>query len=103
MLKYKMLIQLYLHQEKTLLKKKQLLLPHALLRVEDGVSWITVINASQSPQYLDTRMIIGDVALPTASSLTLPMLPVQSLEHINPPDLKCRVCHQRHSSKKQLF
>jgi len=48
-------------------------------------------------------MIIGDIALPTASSLTLPMLPVQSLEHINPSDLKCRVCHQQHSSKKQLF
>ncbi|CAF4627290.1 unnamed protein product, partial [Rotaria socialis] len=58
-----------------LLEKKRLLIPHALLKVEDGVSWITMINANESSQYINTNVILGTISFPPLASISLPLLP----------------------------
>ena len=88
---------------KDMIERKRILLPHALLKLENGISWITIMNANESPQCLNTRMSIGTISLPTSTSISLPLLPTQQVQPFTPSDLKCRVCHHTYSSRKELF
>jgi transposase InsO family protein len=86
-----------------IINKKRILLPHALLKVEDGIAWITIMNANELPQKLKIKSTIGTVTFPTTASISLPLLPTQQIQQFTSSDLKCRVCHQEYSSRKELF
>ncbi|CAF1562759.1 unnamed protein product, partial [Adineta steineri] len=71
-----------------LIGKKRLLIPHALLKVEDGISWITMINANESSQYINTNVILGTISFPPLASISLSLLPSQKIERYTTPDIK---------------
>jgi len=86
-----------------IIAKKGILIPHALLKIEGGLTWITIMNANESSQYLNTKMILGTVSFPTATSISLPLLPTQQVTVHTTNDFKCRICSQECKSKKKLF
>ncbi len=85
------------------IEQTKLLIPHALLKVQDGISWITIINVDESPQSLTEQMIIGTISLPTSYLLSLPLISNQTVEKIHSNDLTCRFCGEIYLSKKNLF
>ncbi|CAF1523912.1 unnamed protein product, partial [Rotaria sordida] len=85
------------------IKKKRILIPHTSLKIENGITWITVMNANKVPQYLNRKMILGTVSFPTPSSISLPLLPTKQVETVKPLELKCRICYVEFLSKKELF
>ncbi|CAM4869106.1 unnamed protein product [Rotaria socialis] len=86
-----------------LIEKKKLLTPHSLLKVENGMTYITMINANQASQYLNKNMIIGTISFPSSTAISLSLLPTQNIEPHVIHDRKCRVCYEEFTSKKQLF
>ncbi|CAF2846048.1 unnamed protein product, partial [Rotaria sp. Silwood2] len=88
---------------KSLIEKKRILIPHSLLKIEDGITRITMINANDSPQYINTNMIIGTISFPSLTSISLPLLPTQQVKTYTEPDLECRICYRKYKSKNQLF
>ncbi|CAF4851479.1 unnamed protein product [Rotaria sp. Silwood1] len=88
---------------KAIIEKKGIFIPHSLLKITDGVTRITMINANDSPQYLNTNMIIGTISFPSLTSISLPLLPTQQVKTYVEPDFKCRICYEKYKSKKQLF
>ncbi|CAF3952238.1 unnamed protein product [Rotaria sp. Silwood1] len=86
-----------------IIRKKRILIPNALLKIEDGTTWITIINANETSQNINTKTILGTITFSTPSSVSLPLLPTQQVPTYTPSDLKCRVCFREHTSKKDLF
>ena len=75
---------------KQFIEQTRLLIPQAVLKVHDGMSWITMINANNSPQSLNEQMIIGTVSLPGSDHLSLSLISNHIVETIRPIDLTCR-------------
>ena len=84
-------------------KQTRLLIPHALLKIHNGMSWITVINVDESPRTLTETMIIGTLSLPAHDALSLPLVSNETVEKDHPTELTCRVCGETNTSKKNLF
>ncbi len=73
---------------KNFMEKRRILILHSLLKIEDGITCITMINANESPQYLNTSMIIGALSLPVPTSIPLPLSSTHQIETCSVPDLK---------------
>ena len=85
------------------IEQTELILPHALVKVASGTSWIAMINTSESPRILDNDVIIGTVSVPSSGSLSFPIIANESIEESKSNDLQCRICREDHRSKKDLF
>ena len=85
------------------LGKRRILMPHSLLKIENGTAWTTIMSASQSPQMINTRMLLGTVSFPSPTAASIPLLPKQHIETFKPRELTCRSCHREFSAKKELF
>jgi hypothetical protein len=85
-------------------ESKHVLIPHALLKIENGLSWITIMNACEYPCYLNTNMMIGTISFPLPTAVSLPLLQAEHRIHSNTViDLKCRACYESFKSKTDLF
>ena len=88
---------------KTIAMKKGILIPHSLLKIKNGIARITMINASDSPKYINMNVILGTISFPSVTSMSLPLLPIQTTAISAERDLKCRVCYNYYKSSKELF
>lgn len=85
------------------IEQTELILPHALVKVASGTSWIAMINTSETPRILNNDVIIGTVSMPSSGSLSFPTIVDESIEESKLDDLQCRICREDHRSKKDLF
>lgn len=88
---------------KEFIEQTELVCPNALVKIENGNTWITMINTSDSARQLEKNVIIGSISLPTHGSISFPVVEQTSIEINNSNELQCRICQAKHVSKRSLF
>lgn len=88
---------------KKFIEETELIFPHALVKIENGISWITMINTSDSSRTLNRNVAVGTMSVPTHESFLFSVVSNRSGERNESNNLQCRICFENYLSKRDLF